>query len=1177
MSPSLVESKAMRRRGEKLGIGRDILMRRAVFTSLYLLIEMVFATRAYPGVEPLLEWSYNTGSRIYASPIVTDLDSDGSVEVLVCASIAKRIICFQGNGTIRWEYHLATSAREGFHATPAALDYDGDGRKEVFFADEGGVVGCLDADGRLVWRVFTGDRIDYSGPVVADIDGDGRVEIVFGADSGTLYCLDDAGQQRWHYQGDGAIRGIPAVAYDPPSNSMRIYAAFGGGLAACLSSEGRIVWSHDEPTARKERRSGPAVGDMDGDGELEVAFATEDFQVVVYDTFTGAEEWRWKGEHTIDQTNSFALADFDGSGRQDIVCGDGRGLGGPGNVYRLRNGEALWTADVGGGIVQGPSVGDVDGDGQLEILACSRSKRLICLSPDGREEWSFPSEAGILTTPALGDVDGDGEVEIVVTGKDGHVYCITVNGAYNPEHLPWPNINHDGQLSGNVDGAPFTATAPTPPSAPPDLITLNRFAPLRTGANTVAFTFFNDSHRYRHIEAVAEVARPDGGVVSETVTYTREPYENASAELGFDALESGAYALSLALHDVGTGRTLAELNSVESLSLFLPETAALKSYLTDARRLLRALPGSGVKNRARQALLRAQDEAEASLQTATNRANGSGTANHEDLKRVYAALRELERLLARLRAIHVTPVENKAIEFAVVPESTLVKVFRDEPYVTADRAACRAAVAVAGNEIEGLQLVVVPLWKDLTQLQVTVTELRHTDGSATIPPANVSVHRVGYVRNGPPMYSFDVKKRGDYPDILFPNEPSDVLEDQDAQPFFLTVRADEDTLPGDYEATVRFSVDGLDAVIIPLRVHVWGFRIAGETHLKTTMWMNEGDLKAFYEYADRTPWEVRKRFYDCHLEHRVGPLMGYPYNGGDTQEDWDYVMAHGQNTLFIPLPHHLPEADRPAFSELLKQTQADLREKSWDDQALFYTRDEVAVMGRHEIAQVVEFSHWVRSVLPEWPQLQTSAPEQALFGAMDIWCPTIDHFSPRILQDRMAKGERLWFYIVWGRPGIMIDLPATDHRLMFWECWKYGAEGFLYWGTTHWALNVQGKERWPAVPWIPWNHQRGHNGCGYLIYPGPSGTPLSSTRFENVRDGIEDYEYLYLLDELAGEAGENMSESLRERVNAELDVSPDVLTDHKHFTEDPASILAARARIAGLIEELTAICRGRSR
>ncbi len=1137
---------------------------------LFFAAELALATAAYAGVEPRLEWSYKATGRIYAPPILTDLDGDGSVEVIVCATVAQRVICLDGNGEVRWDYHLESAIPEGIHAPPSVVDYDGDGRKEVFFSDRSGVVGCLDANGRLIWRVFMGDQVNYSGPVVADMDGDGRIELVVGSDSGTLYCLDDTGQERWHHQEDGAIRGIPAISYDPQSNTMRIYVAFGGGKAACFSSEGEVLWVHDEPTARKERRSGPAVGDVDGDGHLEAVFATEDFQVVVYDASSGEEEWRWKGDHIIDQTNSFALADFDGSGRCDIVCGDGRGLGGPGSVYRLRDGKALWSADVGGGIVQGPSVGDVDGDGELEVLAGSRSKRLICLSANGQEKWSFGVEVGVLTTPALGDVDGDGQVEVVFTGKDGYVYCVSVGGAYAPERLPWPNINHDAQLSGNINGAAFTATAPTPPDVQPAAIAIERFAPLRTGENAVVLTFFNGSHRPRHLEAVAELTRPDGGLISENLTQPRLPYEKASGQFEFSAAEPGVYRLSLRLRDVGTGETLAALDAEDELELFAPETHELASQLKTARRLLRKMPSSEARDRAKEAVLAAEGGADADLRAAREHADTSGKAGREDLERVHTALRELERVLARLRAAHATAVQGKACDFAVVPETTLVKVFRDEPFVTAEHTLRPAAIELAGNEREGLQLVVVPLWKDLPELTVTASELKLTGGAA-ISPDDIAVHRVGYVRNGPPMYSFRVAKQGDYPDILFPAEPYDVPENQDAQPFYITVHANEDTPPGDYEGTVRFSAEGMASVDVPLKVHVWDFHLDEITHLKTTMWMNEGQIQRFYQYEGRTPWAVRKRFYDYHLDHRVGPLMGYPYKGGDTQEDWEYVMANGQNTLFIPLSHEMPEADRPAFERLLKKTRADFIDKGWDDRTLFYTRDEVAVMGRHEIPQVVELSHWVRSVIPEWPQLQTSAPEQALFGAIDIWCPTIGNFDPHVLEQRMAKGERLWFYTVWSRPGIMIDFPATDHRLMFWQCWKYGAEGFLYWGTTYWQLNLQGKKRWPEVPWIPWNSQRGHNGCGYLMYPGPDGTPLGSTRFENVRDGIEDYEYLYLLRELAREAGKAMSEPLQARVDAELAIPPEVLTDHVHFTEDPDVILDARRRIARLIEEVSAM------
>ena len=323
----------------------------------------------------------------------------------------------------------------------------------------------------------------------------------------------------------------------------------------------------------------------------------------------------------------------------------------------------------------------------------------------------------------------------------------------------------------------------------------------------------------------------------------------------------------------------------------------------------------------------------------------------------------------------------------------------------------------------------------------------------------------------------------------------------------------------------------------------------------------------------RTPFEVRKRFYDFHLAHRTGPIKNFPLGGGDMIDDFEYLIANGQNSFFIHVPEWLEEADRPAHADKYLATRALLEKRGWNNLAMFYTRDEVAVMARHLIPKVVDMNAWIHSVVPDWPRLQTSAPERPLFGAVDIWCPTIDSFDPSVLAERMVQGERLWFYTVWGRPGVMIEFPATDHRLMFWQCWKYGAEGFLYWGTTHWDLNTTADQRWPDIPWIPYNRQPGHNGCGYLIYPGPDGTPIDSIRFTAIRDGIEDYEYLYALRALLEAAGNRCPSNLVDRAAAELAIDPEVLIDHKTFTEDPAAILEARGRIAALIEEIQALLR----
>jgi len=92
-------------------------------------------------VAPRLEWSFETKGKIYASPIVADLDNDGIAEVIVCVSSERRIVCLDGAGELRWDFRIHDAGGDGIRATPSVVDYDGDGCKEVFFVDTGGVAG----------------------------------------------------------------------------------------------------------------------------------------------------------------------------------------------------------------------------------------------------------------------------------------------------------------------------------------------------------------------------------------------------------------------------------------------------------------------------------------------------------------------------------------------------------------------------------------------------------------------------------------------------------------------------------------------------------------------------------------------------------------------------------------------------------------------------------------------------------------------------------------------------------------------------------------------------------------------------------------------------------------------------------------------------------------------------
>jgi len=121
-------------------------------------------------------------------------------------------------------------------------------------------------------------------------------------------------------------------------------------------------------------------------------------------------------------------------------------------------------------------------------------------------------------------------------------------------------------------------------------------------------------------------------------------------------------------------------------------------------------------------------------------------------------------------------------------------------------------------------------------------------------------------------------------------------------------------------------------------------------------------------------------------------------------------------------------------------------------------------------------------------------------------------------------------------------------------------------------------QKWPNVPWDSRTYYY-FNGEGQLVYPGPVGTPYSSIRLENFRDGMDDYEYLFLLKELLSKyEGNNTDPELkayRQLLNPEdylLYKYPRkikvTLENTLRYPDQPERILDTREKIAMAIEKL---------
>jgi hypothetical protein len=544
--------------------------------------------------------------------------------------------------------------------------------------------------------------------------------------------------------------------------------------------------------------------------------------------------------------------------------------------------------------------------------------------------------------------------------------------------------------------------------------------------------------------------------------------------------------------------------------------------------------------------------------------------------------------------------EEKSLQYGVFSASKKIR-----PFQSVGKRK-KITLKAARNEYESFQISIAG------PAVITNAQPGRLEGPATIPSRHIKIYREGLIKISQ-VSNYDGAK-GWWPDPLIPRRDVYEKETRNAFPLIIpsgenrTIWVDVFIPPGTPAGTYAGEIilDGVEHELarVAFVLEVWDFTLPSVSSLPTAFGFNGWDvLPGHYRnrdehYDDIVP--LSTKYLDAALMHRItldGVFLedwsiygSLPIDFSEFDRTWE-PFIEGKKLPFGLKGARMTSAQIPEYGSSDSEKVAywadfssHFKSKGWFDILFDYTFDEPD--GFNDFEEIKKRARLVHQAMPDLRVLVTTDIQEAskygISDVIDLWVPVINfiHGKPYnvcwsreyegdqrfLYNDLLTQDKELWWYqscmshgcsgsppndkCESAYPSYMIDHPAVMNRIMSWMTFYYDIHGELYFSSIY-AYEHEN----------PWDNQFyfGGNGDGTLFYPGRpeivGGTthiPIASIRLKMIREGMEDFEYMKIL-ERAG---------LRQGVMKKLNK---IITNAYKYSHNSSRLLKIRSELANLI------------